>query len=332
MAEKTVTNAKGLDIGTSRIVLATQHNGDIQYASQLNAFVSLPYSKVTERMLERENIPHRVEKSEILAYGNRVEEFANLLGGDTRRPMRTGLLNPHEPKSLQMMELALREMCGEGSQGQKVCFSIPAAPAGNESDLIYHERTIKQILENLGYQAISLNEGLAVIFAELEEANFTGLGISFGGGMCNVCVSYLGLPALAFSTVRAGDYIDRSASSVTGETPSTVRLYKEQKFSLNGLSSQSIDQALSIYYKDVIETAVSGIGKALSETKKLPKFDRPVRIAVSGGSTAASGFREEFEEAIGKLELPIEIAEVRVAKDCFNTTARGTLMAAMLDA
>ena len=164
-----------------------------------------------------------MEGSTILAYGNRVEEFANILNGETRRPFRTGLLNPAEPKSLQMLELALTQMCGEAQKGEKICFSIPSGAPNNRNDILYHERTIAQILEKLAYSVKSLNEGLAVIYAELEKSSFTGIGISFGGGMCNVCLAYLGLPVVTFSTPQAGDYVDYSASSVTGQTPTTIQ-------------------------------------------------------------------------------------------------------------
>jgi hypothetical protein len=326
-----VTGVKGLDMGTSRIVIARQEGDQTHFESQLNAFVSLAYSRVTAKMLEREGIMHLVDRSEILAYGNRVEEFANILQGNTRRPMRTGILNPREPKSLQMIELALTSLCGKANPGEKICFSVPSEPAGHESDLIYHERTLTQMLEKLGYQVMSLNEGLAVVYAELEDTNFTGIGVSFGGGMCNVCLAYLGLPAVKFSTVRAGDYIDESAASVSGETITTARFYKENKFSMNGLSSQNIDQALTVYYHDVIKTAVDRLQQAFSETKKLPKFDKPVPMAVAGGSTKPEGFHEALEKALHSANLPIEISEVRASRDPFNATARGALMAAMLD-
>ena len=58
---------------------------------------------------------------EILAFGNRVDEFANMLGGDTRRPMKTGLINPGEAKSKEMMALALEEMCGKARKNAKIC-------------------------------------------------------------------------------------------------------------------------------------------------------------------------------------------------------------------
>ena len=331
MATQTAS-CKGLDLGTSRIVMAKPGKDDeFDYSVQLNAFVSLPYSKVTERMLQRENILHAVEDGEILAYGNRVEEFANLLNGDTRRPMQTGLINPQEPKSLEMIELVIKQMCGPAKKGEKICFSVPAAPPTNEDDLIYHERTMTQILESLGYEVKALNEGLAVVYSDLEEDNFTGIGLSFGGGMCTVCLAYWGLPAISFSTVRAGDFIDHSAASVSGATPTTVRLLKEGGYSLNGLSSSAVDQALSVYYNEVIKTVVDGLEGTLKSTKKLPKLERPIPIVVGGGTAMVGSFQGQLERAIKSRSLPIEVSEVRMARDPLSTTARGTLMAALLD-
>ena len=46
-------SAIGLDVGTSRIVTARQANQEIKYDIQLNAFVTIPYSKMTENVLRR---------------------------------------------------------------------------------------------------------------------------------------------------------------------------------------------------------------------------------------------------------------------------------------
>ena len=181
---------RGLDVGTSRIVLAKPNGERPTYNAQLNAFISLPYSKMTEAMLNDEGIYHRVDSKEILAFGNRVDEFANMLGGDTRRPMQTGLLNAGEPKSKAMMALALEEMCGKARKNAKICFSVPSAPPESDSELIFHEHVIKEVLEGLGYRAEAVNEGMAIIYAELAENDLTGIGMSFGGGLCNVSVAY----------------------------------------------------------------------------------------------------------------------------------------------
>src|ERR1700730_8535919 len=162
---------KGLDLGTSRIVLSTLNGEKVKFTPQLNAFVELPYTKMTERMLSSEGILHQVDGERIFAYGNRSDEFAKFLNGDARRPMQSGLLNPTEPKNLEMIELLLGRLCGEASEGEKLGLSIPSAPHDRDSDLIFHERSVQGIIEKLGYQAQSVNEGLAVVYSELKDAN-----------------------------------------------------------------------------------------------------------------------------------------------------------------
>jgi hypothetical protein len=328
-------SVKGLDLGTSRIVLATLNGENVNYTPQLNAFVDIPYSRMTEQMLTREDILHQVEGSHIYAYGNRADEFAKFLDGDARRPMQSGLLNPAEPKNLHMIELLLGRLCGTAGKGERLCLSIPSAPPDRGSDLIFHERSVQGICEKLGYQAQSVNEGLAIIYSELKDANFTGIGMSFGGGMCNICLAYLGLPVLTVATTRGGDYIDHSAAAVTGETPTTVRLHKENAaesgFSLNGGGGGAIDRALSVYYADVIETAVMALQDAMVESKKLPRFTGPIPIVCAGGTAMAGNFLARLRSVIAGSELPVAISEVALAKDPFNATAKGALVGAMLN-
>ena len=65
----------------------------------------------------------------------------------------------------------------------------------------------------MGYNAKGINEGLAVVFAELERENFSGIGISCGGGMCNVALAFMSIPVMTFSINKAGDYIDRNVGT-----------------------------------------------------------------------------------------------------------------------
>jgi len=323
---------RGLDVGTSRIVLAKPNGERPTYNIQLNAFISLPYAKMTEKMLEDEGIYYRANEKEILAFGNRVDEFANMLGGDTRRPMQTGLLNAGEPKSKAMMALALEEMCGKAKKNAKICFSVPSAPEDADSELIFHEHVIKEVLEGLGYEAKAVNEGMAIVYAELADDDLTGIGMSFGGGLCNVSLSYLGLPIMSFCTTRAGDYIDQAAAKVTGETPTTVRLHKESNdFRVGKEGANGVDQALTIYHRDIINHVVERLEEELKASKRLPRSLRPVPLVFGGGTSMVKGFDVELKKALQAADLPIEIDDVRQAKTASNTTAKGMLLAAMLN-
>src|SRR5258706_4425951 len=148
--------------------------------------------------------------------------------------MSRGVLNPAEPDSLSMIRKIVESLLDPSKDRQKLCFTVPAAPLGAEENLTYHEATIRQVVTELGYEAKSINEGLAVVYGELESTNYTGIGISCGGGLCNVCFAYLSVPILSFSIPKAGDFIDSSAASVMGERANRVRILQEQSFYLNG--------------------------------------------------------------------------------------------------
>src|ERR1700733_16276028 len=224
--DKVNNSAVGLDVGTSRICLAQRVGEEYQYETQLNAFVTIPFSKMTENVLKKEKVPHTVNGPEIVVHGNESDRFADLLNVETRRTMDKGALNPAEADSLGMLRKIVESLLDPVKDRQKICFTVPAAPLGAEDNLTYHEATLPQILNDMGYDVKSINEGLAVVYSELESSNYTGIGISCGGGLCNVCVAYLSVPVLSFSIPKAGDYIDSSAASITGERANRVRIVK----------------------------------------------------------------------------------------------------------
>lgn len=328
---RATNSAVGLDVGTSRICLAQKAGEEFQYQTQLNAFVTIPYSKITEGVLEKEGVPHSVTGPEIVIHGNESDRFADLLDVDTRRTMDKGLLNPAEPASMDMLRKIMESMLERTSERRRLYFTVPAAPLGAEDNLTYHETTVRQVLSDMGYQAKSINEGLAVVYSELESSNYTGIGISCGGGLCNVCVSYLSVPVLSFSIPRAGDYIDSSAAAITGERANRVRIAKEDSFHFNGFFADKLQQALSVYYDEMIQALVNGMKQAFASSRNLPRSNRPLPIVLSGGTALPEGFRARFEKILVEAELPISMSDIRVAADPLHTSARGALVAALAD-
>src|SRR5580698_6251640 len=195
--DKANNSAVGLDVGTSRVCLAQRVGEEYQYETQLNAFVTIPFSNMTESVLNKEKVPHTVTGADIVVHGNESDRFADVLNMETRRTMDKGVLNPAEPESLGMLRKIVETLVDPVKDRQKLCFTVPAAPLGAEDNLTYHEATLRRILSDLGYEVKSINEGLAVIYSELESSNYTGIGISCGGGLCNVCVAYLSVPVFS---------------------------------------------------------------------------------------------------------------------------------------
>ena len=330
MSKEEKTSVVGLDVGTSRIVVARRTAGEPEYDSQLNAFVSIPYSRITAATLEREAVPHTVAAEEIIVHGNESEKFAGLLNAEMRRPMTGGVLDAKEPGGLKMIrEILTRMLCVSGAKPHKICFTVPAAPLGAEDSLTYHEATLRQMLGDMGFETTSINEGLAVVYGELESSNYTGIGVSCGGGLCNVCLAYLSVPVVSFSIPKAGDYIDSSASQVTGERANRIRLTKEDSFHFNGFFADKMQQAISVYYDDMIQSLVTALKEAFDRTSSLPKFNRPIPMVLSGGTALPAGFRDRFEKLLREQDFPINVSEIRMAQSPLYSTAKGALTCAL---
>ena len=245
------TQPMGLDVGTSRIVVARSADKKYRYDSQLNAFLTLPYSKLAENLLLRENVFHEVRGADIVVAGNDAQKFAEVFHTETRRPMANGILNPQEPHSLPVVRSIITRLLGKANvEGQKVYFSVPAPMEGAETGIPYHQASIAQILTGLGYDPTPITEGLAVVFGELADANFSGIGVSCGSGLCNVCLAVLSVPVISFSLPKAGDFIDSQAALVTGDLAIRMRIQKEQGFHLNGLTGDRVHDALTVYYQE----------------------------------------------------------------------------------
>jgi len=320
----------GLDIGTNRIVAARSVGGKPLFEAQLNAFVTLPHSRLTESLLRQEGVFYEVQGREIVVAGNDAQRFSDILHVETRRPMLHGVLNPREPYALAVLRSILTKLIGrDGGETQKIVFSVPAPVAGAEASIAYHEASCRQVLIELGYDAQSIVEGLAVVLGELELSNFTGIGISCGSGLSNVCLAVLSLPVVSFSIAKGGDFVDAQAALATGELATRMRILKEQSFELDGFSGDRMQNALTVYYDDMIRSVVEALREGLATSGRLPKLDRPIPLVLTGGSAIPRGFLQRFEKALRPDDFPLELSEIRLAADPLNSTARGALLASL---
>jgi nucleoid DNA-binding protein len=327
-------SALGLDVGTSRLVLATGTTDRVRAKSELNAFIAVPFSKFTENILKQNKVTYQLNGGTTLqVFGNEAAQFANVFNAEVRRPMMGGTLNPNEEYSLPVMTAIIQQLVRKTKNGENLRFSVPGPLREVGSpDLVYHEAMLRDLLNSMGYTSKSVNEGMAVVFAELEKENFTGIGVSCGGGMCNVALSFMSIPVMTFSMNKAGDYIDRNVGNVTGEAATRIRAIKEDSLDLSRPPQNKYESALHVYYDDVVLSLVEAIRSEMAATKNLPKIDKPIPIVLSGGTAKPRGFVDKFRQVIDRDGFPLEVSDIRLADEPLTATARGCLIAAMYDA
>lgn len=321
--------SRGLDVGTMNLIAAEHQGEKTTLTQQRNAFVEVPLNDVAERMLARSQVPFVRDGNRVFIVGEDALNFANVLNVGTRRPMQNGLLSRDEKTAIPILSLLVEKLLGEPHEkGEKVFFTCPAQPAdAKDRDVLYHQKTIEAVLRGLKYTPRVVNEGMSVVFSELADQRFTGLGISFGAGMTNMCLSYYGLPVVTTSVARGGDWIDARVAEATGESKDRVTAIKEKSFSLSKPTRKDeVQSALAIYYENLVEYAVRTLDRearkqGIVEGTKIP-------IAVTGGTSSAPGFKELFERTIRSVSLPFEVQSVRVAANPLYSVALGTLVAA----
>ncbi len=136
--ETAISNGEGrigLDIGTSKLMTIRQAGNQLKASIEVNAFLPLPYSRITENILLQNKIHYYQSNGHFYVYGNNAEKFAGLFNSETRRPMSRGLINPNEPSALTLIKVMLQGLLKKPkAKGELVCFSVPGAPADSPND------------------------------------------------------------------------------------------------------------------------------------------------------------------------------------------------------
>jgi len=329
--------AKGLDVGTSFIVLSEDNNDKVQYKDFRDAFYIIkPSTPVATKMIEKGLTGKTFIKDtdgSFIILGQDAIEKAIERNDTAKRPMFKGVVSAKEKDAKRVLAFILKEVVGQASEpNEKIVFCVPAQPVDQEDedfDVSYHEDVVKTILNSCGYSARSVNEAEALCYAELDDNDYTGIGISCGAGMTNVCVMLNGEPTVVFSTTKSGDWVDRMSAVATGEPDSVVQAEKEGgNFSVGEHNDNPILAAVASYYDRLIDYTTKQLSSALSNHKSLPKFKEPLTIVVAGGTSQAKGYIEYFKQKLIDNEFPLPIKEFKHAADPLHAVSKGCLIAA----
>lgn len=326
----------GLDVGTSFIVLSTENDGNIQYKDFRDAFYIIkPTTPVATKMIEK-GLSGKVfikdNDGSFIILGKDAIEKAVERNDAAKRPMYRGVVSAKEKDAKRILAFILKEVVGRASEpGEKLVFCVPAQPVDQEDedfDVGYHEDVVKTILGECGYDARAINEAEALCYAELENDDYTGVAISCGAGMTNVCIMLNGEPTVVFSTTKSGDWIDRMSAVATGETDSVVQAEKEGgDFKIGEPNDNQVLSAVSAYYERLIDYTTKQLAFALNNHKSLPKFKNPIKIVIAGGTSQAKGYIELFSQKLTENNFPLPVKEVVHANDPLHAVSKGCLIA-----
>jgi hypothetical protein len=332
----------GVDVGTSNIVVTRMTTDNVfVHKTHRDMLFQLDASEESEEMIDRGSYLCVKTKDKYFVVGEDALKIASAINRseDIVRPMKDGILNPNLSTSSELLFFIIKALCGDPiEKGEKIRFSIPANPINGEIDNKFHQMVLKSFFDKLGYDSKAVVEGAALCYdcnpilkeEDGNEVGLSGVGISFGGGMVNVSLLFRGLELDNFSIVKSGDEIDMRTSMVTGIPLANVIRAKEKKLDLTNIDmTDRVQQALSVYYDEMIERVVKSIGKNFKDKKS--EMEGKIEIVVGGGTSLCKGFIPRLEEGFKKFPIPFDILTVRHSKTPFYSVSSGACIRARAD-
>lgn len=329
----------GLDVGTSYIVLSRNGAEGIEYKEFRDAYyVIKPNTPVAVKMIEK-GLQGKVfikdKDGTFILLGKDAIEKAVERNDLAKRPMYRGVVSSKDKDAKRVLAFILKEVVGQPSEpNEKLVYCVPAQPVDQEDDdfdVGYHEDLVNQILGEAGYDPRAIKEAEALCYAELENDDYTGIGVSCGAGMTNVCIMLNGEPVVNFSTTKSGDWVDRMSAVATGENDTLVQAEKEDgEFVIGQPNEHPILEAVSSYYLRLIDYTTKQVTAHINQSKALPKFKEPIKIVVAGGTSKANGYIENFKNLLETNGFPLPIKEVVHAKEPLLAVSKGCLIASSI--
>ncbi len=330
--------AIGFDAGTYNLVSCKRNsNGDLTYTKEVNAFLEIATENpFLFNMMRTVNVPLVQFKDQSIAYalGEAAMSMAYTMPAiEVRRPMKDGCVNPKEKDAFQIMNKMVHSLLGEVAEDKTIVYySVPANAINEETDADYHSKVLEAIFKayksSKGFtvDARPINEALALIYAELPDKAFTGIGVSCGAGMVNVAFGMYAAPVFSFAIVNSGDWIDRQAARATGETVAFINREKH-KIDLTKSPSSIYERAIQTQYNLMIEKTVKGIKDGVEKNSRAARIENPIDVVVAGGTASPPGFEKLFGEVLAQAKLPIPIGKIIRPPDPLYSVARGCLVA-----
>jgi hypothetical protein len=328
----------GADIGTMNIVTSVMTNDEkMQFKSIRNMFLPISNDVLEINELTNSQLDYVIQKDDndedkIFIMGEDAFKFSQIFGNEIKRPMTKGVISTGELDAIDVLTTMLDKLVGKVEVGTAT-YSVPAQSVDIETPpVLYHQKVFNKIFKALGYKGRPINEALAIIYSECRSTNFTGIAISFGAGLTNVCCAYKGQPMLSFAVSRGGDWIDENAANSIGAVTSRITNIKERDLDLldSGNSKKKekrVKEAITFYYEDLIEYVLNVFCQEFDKNADGFDIDQELPIVVSGGTSKPKNFVELFKTVFDDMDdFPYDVSEIRHASDPLKAVAKGCLI------
>ncbi|WP_257300723.1 hypothetical protein [Haloarchaeobius sp. FL176] len=315
----------GLDFCTDRLRVATGDPDDPTLTDAPALVATVGADALADTGLSLDELAHAERDGTVYVVG----EDANRVADATRATA--------EPLFVREV-LAAREGAGEalaalvesvaGDDPGRACYTSPGTVVEADLPTETHRGVVADALEAAGFDATPIHTGLATLYGAADDDGYTGLGVAVRPESTAVCLSYYGVPVVAFSLpTGTEDLVARAADAAdAGESDVRVAL---SAFSLGpDTKAGGVEGALAEAYDGLVADLLDRLGHEADEGDVRPGVAAPVVLA---GEGAVPGLELLLGGRLDDSAVPVSVDSVRRAADPVTCPVRGALAAAEAD-
>lgn len=312
----------GLDLGTT-LFRSIRSTGTELIGRQCGAvYIVLADTVSHRRLLEQSGVRFATCGNDLVLFGQPAVEWADILNLPVISLLPDGRVPQSDPVARQILALMVDAVLPPAENfGDVCCLTVPGGHDLSRNDLPYDVRFFQQLVALRGYEPKLMTAGLAVVLAELSSASFSGIGISFGAGSCQIGVIHCGreLANFGFDECLVDQSSDRIDTNPVVESAETSSSRTAARAARDHLLVRALTETLTAA-RDELERR--DVARWLAQ---------PTHIVCTGRPTAETGFLELLVQVWSSLEWPMKVGTIQLAEDTIYSIARGCLIQSRLE-
>ena len=237
-----------------------------------------------------------------------------------------GVLEVGEPTQ-RALEQLISTALGEDSI-DRLCYTTPGTIVDADEPTDVHRSTVATALEKQAVSTTAISKGFAVIYDQLAEDNYTGLGVCIESHSTSLALSYYGVPVLACTLAKGRSWIAEQAAAQTGHAPDQVDSVLSA-FTLDpSAAGGGIERALAQAHDALAAALIEALEAQAAKADLQQGLSVPLAVA---GDGAVEGIEFLLGGRFDAADLPVSVRGVRLAQAPGAAPARGALAAARDD-
>ncbi len=304
-------------------------------------YIAVPPSESERRLLERAGVPYAVCDGNLLIYGEHAVGLAPLLHVPVYPALPQGRLPVADPVARQLIAMMLESLLAPKIEPGAPCGLILPADVDDEG-AAQDAEFFEHFLRLQGCAPSLLNRPMALILAELGRSRFTGMAVVIDSLTTTACIAHHGVLIAEASVRRGASWLQEELARRTDRTvwdtagnayldTGSVATWAAQRAPSIETPHDPDGEKLVELYDELLAALMAAIATNVAEASILKTFTRSMPVVCCGAATQIDGFERRFTRHLRTIELPVEVADVRVIDEQDFVLARGALVRAELE-